>query len=87
MSEKVRERRGDGGGGKESTTQKFKNHPEHNDKITTFFITNFPENIKAADLLGTFARFWKVGEVFIPARRDRFGKRFGFARFAEVKDA
>jgi hypothetical protein len=87
MSEKVGERRGDGGGGKESTTQKFKNHPEHNDKITTFFITNFPENIKAADLLGTFARFWKVGEVFIPARRDRFGKRFGFARFAEVKDA
>jgi hypothetical protein len=28
-----------------------------------------------------------VAEVFIPARRDRFGKRFGFARFAEVKDA
>ncbi|MCI44804.1 hypothetical protein A2U01_0066043, partial [Trifolium medium] len=30
---------------------------------------------------------WKVGEVFIPAKRDKFGRRFGFARFAEVKDA
>jgi RNA recognition motif-containing protein len=87
MREKPGERRGEGGGGKELTTQNFKNHPEYKDNITTFFITNFPDNIKAADLLDTFARYWRVGEVFIPARRDRFGKRIGFARFAEVKEA
>ncbi|MCI06526.1 hypothetical protein A2U01_0027586, partial [Trifolium medium] len=32
------------------------------------------------------ARFWKLGEVCIPAKRDKFGRRFAFARFVEVSD-
>ncbi|MCI53926.1 hypothetical protein A2U01_0075173, partial [Trifolium medium] len=32
-------------------------------------------------------RYWKVGEVFIPAKRDKFDRRFRFARFEEVRDA
>jgi RNA recognition motif-containing protein len=87
MREKGGERREERGWGRENTNKKFKNNPEFNDNTTTFFITNFPDEVKAADLLETFARYWRVGEVFIPVRRDRFDKRFGFARFAEVKDA
>jgi hypothetical protein len=30
------------------------------------------------------ARFWKVGEVYILAKKDRNDKRFAFARFADV---
>ncbi|GAU42702.1 hypothetical protein TSUD_43120 [Trifolium subterraneum] len=30
--------------------------------------------------------YWKVGEVYIPNKRDKVGKRFGFARFEDVVD-
>ncbi|MCI47329.1 hypothetical protein A2U01_0068570, partial [Trifolium medium] len=39
------------------------------------------------DLLESFNRYWRIEEVFIPAKRDRFGRRFRFARFADVMDA
>ncbi|GAU51926.1 hypothetical protein TSUD_417090, partial [Trifolium subterraneum] len=39
------------------------------------------------DLWETFARYWRVGEVYIPVKRDKFGRRFGFARFPDVQDA
>ncbi|KAK2381717.1 hypothetical protein QL285_069304 [Trifolium repens] len=31
-------------------------------------------------------RYWKVGEVYIPDKLDKTGKRFGFARFEDVND-
>ncbi|WJX73645.1 hypothetical protein P8452_57404 [Trifolium repens] len=30
--------------------------------------------------------YWKVGEVYIPNKLDKAGKRFGFARFEDVDD-
>ncbi|KAK2430753.1 hypothetical protein P8452_44114 [Trifolium repens] len=56
------------------------------DNITTFYITKFPDDVNAHDLLTSFAQFWRVAEVYIPAKKDRLGKRFGFARFLDVVD-
>jgi hypothetical protein len=33
------------------------------------------------------SRLWKIGEGCIPAKRDKFGRRFAFARFVEVLNA
>ncbi|KAK2418293.1 Major facilitator superfamily protein [Trifolium repens] len=60
-------------------TTSYRNNPAN---TTTFYITNFPDDVN--DLWKSFARYWRVGEVYIPAKTDRHGKRFGFARFADV---
>ncbi|MCI01992.1 endonuclease/exonuclease/phosphatase family protein, partial [Trifolium medium] len=55
------------------------------DKVaTSYFFTNFSEEIKAVDLWPRFARYGRVGEVFIPAKE---GNRFGFVKFRDVRDA
>jgi hypothetical protein len=37
---------------------------------------------------GLWRSIGKLGiEVYIPAKRDKFNRRFGFARFVEVEDA
>jgi hypothetical protein len=43
--------------------------------------------VKAVDLWPKFARFGRVGEVYIPERRDKQGKRFGFVKYRDVKNA
>jgi hypothetical protein len=43
--------------------------------------------VKAVDLWPRFARFGRVGEVFIPSKVDKQGKQFGFVKYREVKDA
>jgi hypothetical protein len=96
MREKVRERgREDGkhGTGKHGAGKIHRNtNPEvigyrnQIDRTTSFFITNFPVDTNASDLWNLFSKYWKVGEVYIPNRLDRSGKRFGFARFEDVDD-
>ncbi|MCI13778.1 hypothetical protein A2U01_0034898, partial [Trifolium medium] len=54
---------------------------------TSFFFTNFPKVVKAADLWPRFARFGRVGEVYIPNKVDKQGHRFGFVKFRDVSDA
>jgi RNA recognition motif-containing protein len=57
------------------------------DKVaTSYYFTNLPDNVKAVDLWPRFAKFGRVGEVFIPAKVDKQGKRFGFVKFREVQD-
>ncbi|GAU09987.1 hypothetical protein TSUD_393040 [Trifolium subterraneum] len=56
-------------------------------EATSFFFTNFPDDIKAVDLWPRFARFGRVGEVYIPSKVDKQGRRFGFVKFREVKEA
>jgi hypothetical protein len=55
-------------------------------ETTTFFITNFPERYGAKALFNAFHNYGDVMEVVIPAKRDKGGRRFGFARFARVID-
>jgi hypothetical protein len=53
---------------------------------TSFFFTNFPDDIKAADLWPKFAHFGRVREVYIPEKRDKQGRRFGFVKYRDVRD-
>ncbi|XP_058742698.1 uncharacterized protein LOC131615243 [Vicia villosa] len=54
--------------------------------ISTFYCLEFPERCRAVDLFKIFGCVGDVVEVVIPPRRNRFGKRFGFARFKNVED-
>lgn len=55
------------------------------DDITSFFVTNFPEEFRAWDLFHIFERFGNLCEVVIPHRRDKSGKRFEFVRYKDVE--
>jgi RNA recognition motif-containing protein len=57
------------------------------DKETTpFFFTNFPEDVQVVELWSLFAKHGRVGEVYVPNKRDKRGQRFGFVKFKDVKN-
>ncbi|PWA85977.1 nucleotide-binding alpha-beta plait domain-containing protein [Artemisia annua] len=51
---------------------------------TSIFITNFPETCSAKDLFNTCKQYGHVVDAFIPFKRSKAGKRFGFVRFINV---
>ncbi|GKD45410.1 RNA-directed DNA polymerase, eukaryota, nucleotide-binding alpha-beta plait domain protein [Tanacetum coccineum] len=51
---------------------------------TSVFITNFPETCVAKDLFNTCKQYGHVVDAFIPFKRSKAGKRFGFVRFINV---
>jgi RNA recognition motif-containing protein len=53
---------------------------------TSFFITNFPEQLGWGDIWKIFTRYGSVSDVFIPKKVDKWGRRFGFVKFKEVRD-
>ncbi|WJX28143.1 hypothetical protein P8452_16897 [Trifolium repens] len=55
--------------------------------ITSFFFTNFPEAVTVTVLWSEFANFGCVGEVYIPKKTDKQGRRFGFVKYRDVIDA
>ncbi|MCH89790.1 RNA recognition motif, partial [Trifolium medium] len=57
-----------------------------NNEATSFFFTNIPEDVLVVDLWKVFAKFGRVGEVYIPNKVDRWGRKFGFVKFLEVKN-
>ncbi|KAK2401162.1 hypothetical protein QL285_050778 [Trifolium repens] len=75
------------GGSARAKVGKRKGFFHHLDKVTTsFFITNFPEESTTGDLWKLFLKYGRVGEVYIPKKLDKRGKRFGFVKFKEVED-
>lgn len=54
---------------------------------TTYFFTNFPGNFQAKHMLKAFLNFGEFEEVAIPPKKDRRGKRFGFARAVNVSES
>ncbi|GAU38294.1 hypothetical protein TSUD_157790 [Trifolium subterraneum] len=79
------EERGVGG---EGARAQQKGYVHRLDRVaTSFFFSNFPEDVQVVDLWPRFARFGRVGDVYIPPRVDKQGKRFGFVKFREVGDA
>src|SRR4051812_31435620 len=54
--------------------------------VSSFFITEFGEGWRASDLLFELKDFGDIVEVVIPAKRDKRGRRYCFARFANVAD-
>ncbi|MCI19946.1 endonuclease/exonuclease/phosphatase family protein, partial [Trifolium medium] len=53
---------------------------------TSFFVTNFPEDLGWGDLWKLFARYGSVIDVFIPKKVDKWGRKFAFVKFKEVRD-
>ncbi|GJW74964.1 nucleotide-binding alpha-beta plait domain-containing protein [Tanacetum coccineum] len=51
---------------------------------TSVFVTNFPESISAKELFNACKQYGHVVDTFIPTKRSRAGKRFGFVRFINV---
>jgi len=56
------------------------------DRVSNFFFSNFLEGSKNSELWQIFAHYERVGEVFIPSKVDKWGKKFGFVKFLEVND-
>jgi len=61
-------------------------HPNTFD-YTTFFFSNFPNDYGEMDMLKIFQKWTRVKEVFILRRLNKWGIRFGFVRFFEVRNA
>ncbi|GJT86069.1 glucose-methanol-choline oxidoreductase, FAD/NAD(P)-binding domain protein [Tanacetum coccineum] len=54
---------------------------------TSVFITNFPDSFSAKDLFKTCSQYGYVVDAYIPNKRSKNGKRFGFVRFIKVFNA
>nr|GFA00490.1 RNA-directed DNA polymerase, eukaryota, reverse transcriptase zinc-binding domain protein [Tanacetum cinerariifolium] len=55
--------------------------------FTSVFITNFPDQAGAKELWNACKQYGHVVDAFIPDRRSKIGKRFGFVCFIKVFDA
>ncbi|GKC96876.1 nucleotide-binding alpha-beta plait domain-containing protein [Tanacetum coccineum] len=63
----------------------FRSKEDDVSKISTsIFVTNFPESFTAKDLFHSCKVYGHVVDSFIPLKRSREGKRFGFVRFINV---
>ncbi|GJU95376.1 nucleotide-binding alpha-beta plait domain-containing protein, partial [Tanacetum coccineum] len=52
--------------------------------FTSVYISNIPDSINAKDLFQACKQYGHVVDSFIPIKRDKYGKRFGFVRFINV---
>ncbi|KAF1862258.1 hypothetical protein Lal_00026783 [Lupinus albus] len=52
----------------------------------SFFFTNFLDLHGIVDMWKVFSKWDVVGDVFIPQKRDKRGRRFGFVKFRKVED-
>ncbi|GJZ17316.1 RNA-directed DNA polymerase, eukaryota [Tanacetum coccineum] len=53
---------------------------------TSIYVTNFPNQVNAKDLWNACKQYGNVVDSFIPNRRSKSGKRFGFVRFIKIFD-
>ncbi|GJV11623.1 RNA-directed DNA polymerase, eukaryota [Tanacetum coccineum] len=51
---------------------------------TSIFITNFPDSFSAKELFNSCKQYGHVVDAFIPNKRSKAGKRFGFVRFINI---
>ncbi|PNX77072.1 hypothetical protein L195_g033033 [Trifolium pratense] len=59
---------------------------ENSDNLTSYFFTAFPNSFGAKAMFNAFKYYGDIKEVVIPTKRDKGGRRFGFARFDRVVD-
>lgn len=55
-------------------------------RITKVFITNLPDKCSGKDLSEFIREFGVIYDIYIARKRDKFGNRFGFVSFLDVKD-
>lgn len=53
---------------------------------TSYYFTNFLDDLGRKELWFCFLKWGKVRDIYVPPRRDKRGKRFGFVKFEEVKN-
>nr|GEU39486.1 RNA-directed DNA polymerase, eukaryota, reverse transcriptase zinc-binding domain protein [Tanacetum cinerariifolium] len=71
-----------------SVPQRYTTKEEDVAKISTsLFITNFPESTSAKELFNACKQYGHVVDTFIPTKRSKARKRFGFVRFINVFSA
>nr|GEW53024.1 nucleotide-binding alpha-beta plait domain-containing protein [Tanacetum cinerariifolium] len=66
------------------TRKKYRYNTKEDDlaKISiSVYITNFPDSCSAKDLFQTCKAYGHVVDSYIPFKRSKSGKRFGFVRF------
>ncbi|GJR49518.1 RNA-directed DNA polymerase, eukaryota [Tanacetum coccineum] len=63
----------------------FRSKEDDVSKISTsIFVTNFPDSFSAKNLFHSCKQYGHVVDSFIPTKRTKDGKRFGFVRFINV---
>ncbi|GJX10723.1 RNA-directed DNA polymerase, eukaryota [Tanacetum coccineum] len=63
----------------------FRSKEDDVSKISTsIFVTNFPDSFSAKDLFHSCKQYGHVVDSFIPTKRTKDGKRFGFVRFINI---
>ncbi|GJW94704.1 nucleotide-binding alpha-beta plait domain-containing protein [Tanacetum coccineum] len=63
----------------------YRSKEEDVDRISTsVYITNFPESVTAKELFQACKQFGHVVDSFIPSKKSKIGKRFGFVKFINV---
>ncbi|XP_058759365.1 uncharacterized protein LOC131632637 [Vicia villosa] len=78
-----------GGGGKKlqwDIAKEGRRRVNGKDVISSFFVMEFGVRWRARDLLMEFKELGDIEEVVIPPKKDKFGRRYGFVRFLNVKD-
>nr|GEW71116.1 nucleotide-binding alpha-beta plait domain-containing protein [Tanacetum cinerariifolium] len=69
-------------------TTKMRHHRTKEDDVasisTSVYVTNFPESISAKDLFKACRQYGHVVDSFIPNKKSKTGKRFGFIKFINV---
>ncbi|CAK8562136.1 unnamed protein product [Lathyrus sativus] len=56
------------------------------ERILSFFFTEFPDDYEAEEMAEIFKDYGLISEVFIPAKRDKRERRYGFVRFWKVSE-
>ncbi|GKV39902.1 hypothetical protein SLEP1_g47602 [Rubroshorea leprosula] len=56
-------------------------------QATTFFFSNIPNDWNYNDMWTTFDRYGRLISIYSPQRRNQFGRRFGFLKYIEVRNA
>ncbi|KHN27159.1 hypothetical protein glysoja_032927 [Glycine soja] len=54
--------------------------------VASFYFTRFPDNATETDLWHHFKKMGNLQEIFISKKRNKNGKKYGFARFRGVND-
>ncbi|GKD60671.1 nucleotide-binding alpha-beta plait domain-containing protein, partial [Tanacetum coccineum] len=55
------------------------------DRISTsVYVTNFPDNVSAKELFLACKQYGHVVDSYIPVKKSKYGKRFGFVKFINV---
>ncbi|KAJ0734416.1 putative RNA recognition motif domain, nucleotide-binding alpha-beta plait domain superfamily [Helianthus annuus] len=67
--------------------RRFLTREERLRNATSFFISNLPDSCDKAALWKAFEHLDNLEDVFVPAKRDRAGNKFGFVKLSNVKDS